>query len=72
MHRNIASNDEFADEMDTFRTSDAEANLIIREDKLLKKSSDRYFLIHNTYHKWYLDHKYDLSRCQRKTAYISS
>lgn len=64
------STDESADEEEIFRDFDAEAQLIIREDLLPKKSADRYLLVYNNYKKWEADHQNVLSSSKENNLIV--
>lgn len=55
------STDESADEEEVLRDFDAEAQIIIRQDLLPRKSCDRYLLVYDTFKKWEEEHKNLLS-----------
>ena len=55
-----SSGDE-SDEEQVQRNFDAEAQLIIQNETLPKKSSDRYLLVYNTYKKWRRENQNSLS-----------
>lgn len=61
MDPEFQSSDESDDEEEIFRDFDAEAQKIVQQDLLPKKSADRYLLVYNTYKKWEADHENMLS-----------
>lgn len=66
------SSDESGDKEQTFRNFDAETSLIIREDTLPNKSSDRYLLVYEVYQKWRFDHKKQLLVSEENNLIIYS
>lgn len=70
MNSEIISSDESADEEEVFRDFDAEAQMIVQQDLLPKKSSDRYLLVYDTYKKWQADNENNLSSSRESNLII--
>lgn len=57
----MISSDETSDEEQVFRNFDVEAQLIVRNETLPKKSADRYILAYDAYKAWEDEHRNSLS-----------
>ena len=59
-----------SDEEQIQRNFDAEAQLIVQNDSLPKKSADRYLAVYNAYKKWREEHSSSLSDNEEKNLLV--
>lgn len=65
-----ASTDESADEEEIFNDFDAEAQFIIRQDLLPKKSTDRYMLVYDNFKKWEVENQNLISKSKENNLIV--
>lgn len=66
----VLTTDESADEEEIFKDFDVEAQKIIQQDLLPKKSADRYKLVYDNFKKWEADHQNLLSSSKENNLIV--